>query len=458
MSGSSQNSTHRHAVVIGGSMAGLLSAAVLSRYCRMVTVLERDSYPEGPSPRAGVPQAHHVHVLLSRGGRILERLFPGITLDLISKGGSPLDSARDFNWLTPCGYGPRFQCGYPVLAASRALIDWAVLPRVRRLGNVNIVEEATVAEIVGIERGSRVQTRVLNQEQPLALHADLIVDATGRGSKTPDLLARLGFERPEETVVDGKIGYASRLFRQSEGALPGARAAYSQAAPPANCRTGIVFPVEGGLWHVSLAGGGGDYPPTDADGFLEFARSLPNQDIYRVARTSEPVSEVRGFRNAANRIRHYERIRMPEGLIVTGDAACAFNPVYGQGMTTAAIGAEVLERCLEQGKLHKFQRRLSEEMRTPWMLASSEDVRYAGAVGGSSDWKTVFQQAYVDRVIDLSIRNQETRRSLLGVMHLEKPPSSLFRPEISLRVALECLKSLLSRGPMEQAQEEEARA
>jgi 2-polyprenyl-6-methoxyphenol hydroxylase-like FAD-dependent oxidoreductase len=431
-----------HAVVIGGSMAGLIAARVLSEHFTHVTIIERDPRSNGPEPRPGVPQGIHVHALLLCGQRILENLFPRIREDYLHHGADFLDTASDFAWLTPAGWAPRFHSGVPFLAASRPLTESIVRQHVARLSNLEFLEN-TVAlglhaaqngPVTGIsieERGAPAPSRVVS--------ADLIVDASGRGSRAPDWLVEAGYSRPRETVVDGHIGYATRIYRRKGSFSRDWRASYSQAAPPANCRTGLVIPIEGDRWLVSLAGGGRDYPPTDENGFAEFARSLPNPDIYQVAAASEPLSHVRSHRGTQNRLRHYEEIKMPPGFIVLGDAACAFNPVYGQGMSTGAMGAEILHECLSNGRLDTFQRLLTKRLQSAWMFATSEDVHYPGAEGATITFKTRCMHRYIHGVLRLSLRDKRVRTEFLRVLHMIKPPSILFQPDILLPAIREAI-------------------
>ncbi len=521
-----------HALVFGGSMAGLLAARVLADHFDRVTVVERDRYPEGPEGRPGVPQARHVHVLLARGREILEAFFPGIGEDLAAAGARVIDGGRDFAWLGTGGWGLRCPSGVGMLAASRDLMDWAVRCRLRSFSNVRFLEETEVTGLLpgdgGAVAGAAVRLRgeggrILG-EGPLT--ADLVVDASGRGSRLPQWLESLGYPAPEETRVDAHLGYASRIYRRPVGPTPnplpavqrshpapqpctrsharhrplpwgrrGTRAAgrgvgpvqgcrvsceshgqgweglFIQAAPPENGRGGVLFPMEGDRWMVTVQGGGGDYPPTDEAGFLEFVRSLASPALYDAIRHAEPLSPVAGFRTGGNRWRHYERPgareagdRWPAGLVVLGDAACAFNPVYGQGMTMAALGAEALGRALRAGSRERlngrveewtngrsgpaastlpfvhsstrremerrFQRELARLNRVPWTLATGEDCRYPGAEGAAPSRVTALMHGYVDRVSRLATRNVAARRRQLEVFHLLKPPAALFHPSV----------------------------
>ncbi|MDB5310297.1 MAG: monooxygenase FAD-binding protein, partial [Gemmataceae bacterium] len=343
----------RHAVVVGGSLAGMLAARVLSDHFDIVTLLERDRLPVTPAARPGLPQGRHVHVLLERGRGAMERFLPGLTGDLVRAGAERLDATRDVAWMSPYGWYVRFPGDLLLLASTRDLIDWGVRARVAALPNVRIHQGA---EVTGLVRGPgdgarvagvRLRPRTADAEAGrggAVLAADLVVVADGRHSRLPDWLTALGYEPPEETVVNSFQGYASRLYRPPAGFQADWKSLYIQQAPPADPRGGLVVPVEGGLWVVSLVGGDGDYPPTDEAGFLAFARSLRSPAVYEAIAAAEPLTPIAGQRATENRQRHYARLgRFPEGVVAVGDAVCAFNPVYGQGMTAAALGAEVLD-------------------------------------------------------------------------------------------------------------------
>ncbi len=425
-----------HAVVIGGSMAGLLAARVLSDHFARVTVIERDRFPEEPVPRRGVPQAHQLHVLLRRGRVILERLFPGLGGELVSAGCPVVDMANDLAWLTPAGWGTRFPSELALISFSRDLLDFGVRRRLSASG-VCFLEERDVLGLLpgaGGVAGVRVRSRAGEEE----VGADLVVDATGRGSLAPRWLAEIGYPRPEETTVDAHLGYASRLYARPPNFRAGWKGVYVQVAPPDFTRGGVLFPIEGDRWMATLVGGDRDYPPTDERGFMDFARSLRAPTIHETLQGAEPLTPVRRYRATENRRRHYERLsRMPENFLVTGDAACAFNPVYGQGMTTAALGAEALEACLRgdlAGLSKRFQKKLAKVNAAPWMLATGEDYRYRGTEGGTLDLMTRFMHRYMDRVMELSTGDAAVRLRLLKAFNLIEPPTTLFHPYLAAKV------------------------
>ena len=220
---------------------------------------------------------------------------------------------------------------------------------------------------------------------------------------------------------------------------------YVQAAPPERTRGGVAFAIEGGRWIVTLGGIGGDYPPTEEAGFRQFMRSLASQELFEVVEGAQPLSPIAGYRATENRWRHYERLsRRPEGLLVLGDAACAFNPVYGQGMTMAALGALVLRESLEaqrtrqddtlDGLAREFQRALARLNKGPWLLATSEDFRSPLLDGARPGLSSRLMHRYLDRLIAHTTGDRDLRKVFLGVLHMINPPNALFRPDILAKV------------------------
>jgi 2-polyprenyl-6-methoxyphenol hydroxylase-like FAD-dependent oxidoreductase len=449
----------RHAVVLGGSLAGLLAARVLSEHFDRVTLIERDAYTDTPEVRKGMPQANHVHGLLLRGRQVLEELFPGLQDEMIAAGVPLLDMANDIAWFTRAGWGVRFPSELKVLAFTRPVLDLHVRRRLVQNEKIEIADqmevlgllgnpsENCVAGVVVIPRASDADRRVARE-----LRADLVVDATGRASRAPRWLKDLGYEPPQETAINAHIGYASRLYRIPENFNGEWVCAYVQSAPPERKRGGILFRVEDNRWLVTLIGGGRDYPPSDEPAFLEFAESLREPIIADAIRNAEPVSPIRTHRNTENRLRHFENAKkLPENFVVLGDAACAFNPVYGQGMTIAALGALALRECLREQEeweadgssyalAQRFQQRLAKVNQAPWMMATGEDYRYSETEGGTPGLRTRFMHWYMDRVLQLATREVAVRSVLLQVFNLLIPPSALFRREILWRVIREAIK------------------
>ena len=458
----SHDGSANHAVVIGGSMAGLLAARALCDHFERVTVVERDRLPESPGPRKGAPQARHLHALMNRGLRILNSFFPKLQDELQARGALVIDMANDMTWLTPAGWGVNFESDIAIMGCSRDLLEWCVRQQLSASPQVQFVDGCDVRGLVGsgnAVRGVRIQRRDYSGAAAKTIEADLIVDASGRGSHAPQWLRELGYQAPKEIVINASLGYTSRVFRRPGKLADDRYGAYIQPAPPNDNRGGVLFPVEGDRWILTLAGYGGDYPPSDEAGFLEFTRSLRSSIIYDAVKDAESLSEIYSYRATENRLRCYEKLsRMPDGFAVAGDAACAFNPVYAQGMTAAALSALTLSECLTtqrrrrpDGSLSgfslRFQKKLAKVNSAPWMLATSEDFRVRGVTGGSPDCITRFMQRYVDQVVALSTDSAAMRDRLLRVFNLLAGPQMLFHPLVVFRIICRALeKRVLRKG------------
>jgi 2-polyprenyl-6-methoxyphenol hydroxylase-like FAD-dependent oxidoreductase len=440
------------AVVLGAGMAGLLAARVLAGHFERVTVVERDQLPGRPGFRPGVPQSRHLHVLLSRGLECLEQLFPGFEADLV-EAGAPVVAGSESLWLNAAGWSRRYRSPIRLLGASRELVEWQARARVTALDNVRVLQGH---EVVGLlTDGSReavtgVRLRSRGDRAEVAgpavdLAADLVVDASGRGSRAPQWLAALGYPPPTETCISSLLGYASRQYRIPPGFQADWRMLLINARPPGNARTGALVPIEGGRWMVALIGAGRDHPPTEDAGFLEFARGLRSPLLYETIRDAEPVSPIFGYRNTDNRRRHFERLgRWPERFVVVGDASCTFNPIYAQGMTVTAMTAVALDRHLAgqrrrsgagpAGRARRFQRQVAKASAGAWTMATTEDLRYPWTEGARPDLPTRVMHRYADRVLEVANGNPQVNTAFVDVVNLRRPPTSLLRPGVLLPV------------------------
>jgi 2-polyprenyl-6-methoxyphenol hydroxylase-like FAD-dependent oxidoreductase len=435
-----------HAVVVGASMAGLLAARVLAGHVDRVTIVERDRLPDDAEHRKGVPQGRQIHVLLARGSAVLDRLFPGFSRDLLAAGAVPFRLPGDALILTKAGWADRRAPGWTMTSATRPLIEATLRRRLLELPGVSVLDGLEVTGLRASEDGRMVGgvsvRRVDGGDDPRPIAADLVVDASGRGSRTPHWLADLGYPEAERTQVDSHIAYATRLYRMPEGFAADWRAVMLMPRPPGNPRTGDLMPIEGGRWIVTLMGAAGQHPPTDEAGFTAFMRELSDPVIADTVADAEPVSDIRGHRGTANRLAHYERMpRWPERFVVLGDAVCAFNPVYGQGMTTAAIAAETLDDCLRaqrrrrpagdlEGVARRFQRQLARRNRDPWMLSTGEDLRYPTTTGTTAGRVLRAQHRYFDRVEAATTTDPAVTEVYARVFGMLERPTALFRPRI----------------------------
>jgi len=447
--------TRKHAIVIGASMAGLAAARVLSEDFDRVTVIDRDELPGQPAHRKGVPQSQHLHILLAKGAGILESWFPGLGDELLAAGAVTIDWPAETLWQMAAGWSGRFSYGLEMISCSRHLLEWTVRQRVGALPNVSLMTGRDVVGLVGDPAHDRVTGLQHRKRGPEGLAgdsasttADLIVDASGRNSQAPAWLAELGYPQPRETTITSFLGYASRTYAPPQGFNADWKAIYLQAQPPENARMGGLFTMENGTWIVSLGGAGRDYPPTDEAGFLDFALSLRSSAIYDAIRRAEPLSPIRGYQRTANQFRRYDRLkRFPDGLLILGDALCAFNPIYGQGMTVAAMQARALDACLrEQARRHpagdlsgmarRFHKAAARCAADAWMISTGEDLRYPTTEGARAGFQERLTHRYLDRVNAAATRDQSVNRAFVEVLNLMRPPTSLFRPSVLLPTLL----------------------
>ena len=429
-----------HAVVLGGSVAGLLAARVLADAYAEVTVLDRDVLAPGVAPRRGAPQGRHIHALLARGQLALEELFPGLTEELVARGAPVGDMLGDARLLFGGHRLARAETGLRVVSVSRPLLEDRIRARVRSLGAVSFAPPCDIVGMRPSRNGRRVTgVRVLRLADASAhetLDADLVVDATGRGSRTPRWLASLGYGRPKEEQIYVDVGYATRRYRLPADGLDGDLACVHGPTGD-RPRGGALARLEGNAWMLTLFGMLGEHPPKDAAGFDRFARSLRFPDLHDAIRAAEPIDDPVGFRFPASVRRRYERMpRLPDGVLVFGDAFCSFNPIYGQGMTVAALQALALREKLRSGstlRTRNLLRALARVIDAPWELAVGADLSVP-AVDGPRPTRRRFANGYVRRLQAGAASDAELSRAFVRVTGLIDPPAALLRPAIALRV------------------------
>lgn len=436
------------AIVIGGSIAGLLSARVLADYFASVTIIETDKLPHLPDARRGVPQSVQPHVLLTKGYRILEELFPGIGDKLKAAGALPIDWAREFLIFNRNSWNAIAPSPSEVvsLTCSRPLLEWGIRQELANFPNVQFLDGQRVTGVVvhsSTKQIAGVRSRSIIDSNQSELPASLVVDASGRRSQAPNWLQELGFTPPPETVVNPLLGYATRRYRPSPSTQADWKIMLISQSPPNGTRLGYLAKIEGGEWIATLGGYGGDFPPLDNEGFLEFARSLPSPEFYQAIKEAEPTSPIYAHRATANRLRHYEKVALPQGFVALGDAVCALCPVYGQGMTVSAKAAIVLHDWLAgQHNLFaqslipsRFQKKLAKSNSFSWTVATTQDARFPTTKGGNKPTlEGGFLAAYSERLLDLTSSDSNVHTLLLEVTQLLKSPLALYHPQIVWRV------------------------
>ena len=450
----------KHAIVIGGSMAGLCAARVLSEFCDRVTVVDRDAYPEGAHERPGVPQSRHVHALLMRGRIELDGLFPGFDRLMLERGAFDINFGLDFAVMRSEGWVIRRPTSIATLFASRVLMEETVRGLLRKIPNIELIERADVAGFEvkrdGTIRVTGVRVVPRDGRPEFSLSGDLVVDASGRSTKCPGWIRELGLPTPEEEVVDSHTGYASRWYK---GAAPGTRPREwwwkgVWIEPTAECpEAGVLFPVEGNRFIVTLAGLGGKYPPSDEQAFTEKLGQLGTPLLAEEVALAEPMSNVYSYRQMANRWRHYDKwsARL-DGFIALGDSMCAFNPVYGQGMTSGAISSLILRDCIKEGGLgdvelpRKFFKRVARFQAEPWGLATGADFRFAGTEGTRPLMSRVFEPL-LSKMFEVQNEDIEITNRIGEVINMVKPPSAMFEPQMLMRIAAAWGRRLIGSQP-----------
>lgn len=440
----SEPSRGREAVVMGGSLAGLLAARVLSDQFDRVTLIERDRINDAPESRKGQPHTRHIHGLLASGYGVLRDLFPGLAEELCAGGAIEADMAEGVRFYAAGGYTLRNPTGLRAMFVSRPFLEWKIARRVLSRPNVRVLDQRQVRGFLVDRRGriTGVRSRDLAQgegPQEQSHAAALVLDATGRASSTPRRLKMLGFDAPHETVVKINLTYTTRIFRRERGDGAAPTGIIINPDLPSSRRLGGLFPIEEDRWILTVGGWGGDQCALDEASHREFVESLAAPDILEHLEQLEPMTELYRYRFAANLRRHYEKLkRFPEGLLVMGDAIASFNPVYGQGMSSAALQAKELQRVLAnrpsgEGLWKDYFRAAGRIVDGAWQLAVGSDFAFAETEGPKPPGTDIVNR-YVQRMLRAAQHDPVVHRSFIRVQNLLAPPSSLFRPDIVWRV------------------------
>ncbi|MCZ0983643.1 FAD-dependent oxidoreductase [Streptomyces diastatochromogenes] len=433
------NRVGERAVVLGASMAGLLAARVLADSYDEVLVVERDAIAGTTTARKGVGQGRHVHGLLARGQQILDELFPGFTREAV-EAGIPTGDLGELRWFFNGRRLSPGTTGLICVSATRPVLESRVRDRVAALPGVTFLERHDIIGLVADEdRETVTGVRVQSQEQGAqerTIDADLVVDATGRGSRTPLWLEEFGYERPDEERIRIDLSYTTRRFRLRDETVLNGDLSINPVSSPSHRRGAFLSRIEDGLVVVSLTGVLGDSAPADLEGFLEWTRTLPVSDIHDVIHDAEPVDDGAVFRYPASQRRRYERLsRFPGNFLVVGDAACSFNPVYGQGMTVSALEALVLREHLGRGAVDPkaFLADIAGTIELPWQLSASADLGYPEVEGERTpEWEAA--GAYMAALHAAATVDGEVTATFMRVMGLVATPDALMSPDMLRRV------------------------
>ncbi|MFD7283642.1 NAD(P)/FAD-dependent oxidoreductase [Streptomyces sp. NPDC059862] len=440
------------AVVIGGSIAGMLAAAAIKNHVDSVEIIEAYELPEGAAPRTGVPQAVHIHFLQTGGAEAIEALLPGITDLLLAAGAHRIPVTTNMVIYSPEGWYRRWKhATHYLITASRDLMDSIVRGQVLKDPRVSVRTHTKAVGLLGNRRhvtGVRVRGSDGTEEE---LRAELVIDASGRGSRAPQWLTQLGITGLTEDNIDSGLAYASRFYR-APVATRNWPVIGVQADPrlPRPGNAGGILPIEGDRWHVSLMGAPGGHPTSDPDAFEPYARTLRHPIMADLLKHAEPLTDVRVTHSTANRRYYYERLNpWPVGLVVLGDSVAAFNPLYGHGMSVAAQGAVALRDLISTGLTpdlaRRAQRAIGHCVDTAWALAVGTDIHFPTTVGKPPNVADRLLHRYVSRLSRTATGSFHAATALTDVLALQAPPTSLVKPSALLTALIGPLRPPLVR-------------
>lgn len=443
----------KQAVVVGAGMAGLTAALSLANFFERVIVLENDALPKDPGHRPGTPQCRHLHVLLAGGLNALSRLFPDFGESLSQAGAVPLRMGYDYRVERP-GYDPfpKRDLGLRIYSMTRPLLEFTVRKRLGEYGNVEIRESCLAREFIRTPDDAAIAAVCCQNSggTTKTLPADFVVDSSGHGRLTLALLQSMGLAIPEETSIGIDIAYSSALFDIPEAVRPDWIGVFTFPDYPRNNRGALLLPVEGNRWILSLAGRYEDRPPEDWDAFLTYARQLRTPTVYNAIRHAKRLSEIVRFGFKASRWRHFERLeKFPRRLLPLGDAICRFNPMYGQGMSVAALEADVLTGLLAAHSRQSdglatlapaFFAEAEKLIDTPWSMAAIPDFIDSRTEGQRP---ANFEQTikFSDALLRLAAQDAAVHKLYIEVQNFLKPRSVYRNPELVERV-----KAVMAEG------------
>jgi 2-polyprenyl-6-methoxyphenol hydroxylase-like FAD-dependent oxidoreductase len=424
------------AVVIGGSMAGTLAARVLQESYRDVVVVDRDTVLGVQEPRKGAPHTAHAHALLAKGQQILSELFPGLLPDLVDRG-VPMGDLGEMHWYFNGRLAAPAHTGLTSITVKRPILEDYLRSRVAVLPNVEYREQTHLVRLLSATDGRITGVRLRGPDDvEYDLSADLVVDAGGRGSRLPALLSELGYDRPVEDKMAIGLAYTSRLYRTTP-AMFGDVQSFNVIVSPDHPRGTFFGKVADGECIVSLVGMFGDHPPTDHEGFLLFAKSLPLAHVYEAIVDAEPITDPVTFNFPASVRRRYEKLdRFPDGLVVLGDAICSFDPVYGQGISVTALEAMALRDELRRygdPQPKRYLKAAAKIIDFPWMTATSGDFAFP-QVPGKRPAVVKMGNAFMAKLQAAAVHDSSITHTFMRIAGLVDSPAGMFKPGFVAKV------------------------
>lgn len=446
-----QEETRHQAVVIGASIAGLLTARVLSEHFDRVLVFDRDQLPSVAEPRATVPQEHHVHLLLQRGKLIMEQLLPGLMAELEDEGASVADLCLDVKCHQVGRWKRRWESGITAHYCSRTLLEHVLRQRVSRIANVEIVGSSDVEALLFEPANDRVRGVIVRPQgsSPFSARAALVVDAGGRGSKAEQWLMHAGYAAAEREQIITRLGYVSGVFEPPADFEADWRVLLCLPRMPLEKRMAVISPIEQGRWMVTAGAWFDQQPEPELAALHDYLANLPVPDLYEAVRSARSVSPLKRYRMPGGLRRHFDRMpTWPDGFLVVGDAVCSINPIYSQGMSASALQVEAMQSSMHhlQQNVHNcrtVQEVICRSVEGPWQQAAAVEHRLEG-IGDRSKLPERLRIAYIDRLVAASAINRKTAITMLRVNNLMEGPETLFRTGMALRALLAPVGARLS--------------
>ncbi|MEO7289604.1 MAG: FAD-dependent oxidoreductase, partial [Jatrophihabitantaceae bacterium] len=427
-------------VVLGGSVTGLFAASALAEAYREVVIVDRDELIGVTEARRGAPQARHINGLLVQGARVMEELFPDITAEMVADGCPLTDLSGTVLWYFNGKPLKQVRAGLTNVAARRPLLEAHLRRRVEALANVRFMQRYDILGLVATPdnatvTGVRVQPN--DSEGPEeVLTADLVVDASGRGSRTPLWLEAMGYGRVEEEGTKIGLGYTSRHYRLRTDNF-GTNHSIIAVANPVLPRGAIFTKTDDNTVELTTYGIMGDHPPTDPEGFNSFVKTLAAPQIYEHIVDAEPLDDPVLYKYPTTLRRRYERMsRLPDGLLIMGDAVCTPNPIFAQAQTLAALEVLSLRDTLRSGQVPKpkeFMKEVARVVDLAWEMTEGVNLTFPG-VEGKRSLKLKFMLGYMYRLQVAATRDASITEAFMRSAGLVDPPEALMKPSLIRRV------------------------
>lgn len=414
-------------VVIGASMAGLLAAAAAATAGAEVIVVERRNRPDGDA--AIVPHGRFPHNLLAGGVRALETLLPGLIVELEAAGAQLAGPGTGFAW---CNGRRLNRPGPPqVPLTRRSTIEAVVRRRVETDSRISILYGSR-AHGLSSDR-SRVAGVKLEERM---LRADLVVAATGRAGRLDRWITAAGFVAPTTESQRIDVTYVAAFIADTGRGPSHHNWILIQNSPPRWPRIGLAIKVDPATWGVVVGGYHRDRPTGDIEGMTRFASSLPHDGVQRLLESADPSEPVHTHHIPSSDRRRITRRSTIPGLVVMGDALCSFNPVFGQGLSVAALQAVALGRRIAEGRVDDraatwtIQRDLNRPADEAWLAATLVDGGYPQATGVA---RRPILRRYHNRLTLASTIDPVVGSQLDRVAALVSPARSLRSPTMIVR-------------------------